>query len=349
LKIVIRINKRILATTFGIALCVMYLVGTMAMVQGLHESTKNTADLYEQEYLFVYNGVTISESRIDSGIIDNIPGRFAACLLTIANVSGTETRILAIEDPNHIIDCGNITLDNEILPGSGINFNNATSLNLTSSFASLSMNISLGYEPYTSVIFPDNWILAPKDTVRSLNPQLSYNYSFIIIPEDNQQALDYLKSNDIKGIPSVGIVKFFQLGFYQVENNLWGVVMSSTLIIIILIYNIMSIETQYRIPDIKIIKYLGASPQTVIYVFLFQAIFICGVGAIFGLALGIIAANSIVSLSQLLGFSSVLVPQVTPYIVGLPFVLAVSGGLIGGFFPAYKASKTTIRASREVL
>jgi ABC-type antimicrobial peptide transport system permease subunit len=349
MKMVIRINKRIFATTVGIALCVMYMVGTMTMVQGLHESTKKTADLFDKEYLFVYDGVTISESSIDSDIIDNIPGRFAACLITIANVSGIETRVFAVEDQYNILDCGNITLEDEILPGSRIDFGNATQLNLTSSSSTLSLNITSKYEPYNSTIFPDNWILAPKDTIRNLNPQLSNNYSFIIIPEDNQQALDYLETNDYKGLPSVGIVKFFQLGFNQVENNLWGIIISSTVIIIILIYNIMSIETQYRIPDIKIIKYLGATPQTVTYVFLFQAIFICGVGAVFGLALGIIAANSIVSLSQLLGFSSVLVPQVTLYIVGLPLTLAVLAGLIGGFFPAYRASKTTIRTSREVL
>jgi ABC-type antimicrobial peptide transport system permease subunit len=349
MKMVIRINKRIIATTFGIALCVMYIVGTMAMVQGLHESTKKTADLFDEEYLFIYDGFTISESRIESDIIDNTPGNYAACLITIVNVSGTEMRVLAIEDPNHILDCGNITLEDEILPGMGLDFGNETQLNLTASSTTLSLNITSKYKPYNSTIFPDNWILAPKDTIRTLNPQLSNSYSFIIIPQDNQQALDYLRSNDYEDKPSVGIVKFFQLGFFQVENNLWGIVLSSTAIIIILIYNIMSIETQYRIPDIKIIKYLGASPHTVTYVFLFQAIFICGMGSIFGLALGIIAANSIVSLSQLLGFSSVLVPQVTLYIVGLPLALAVFAGLIGGFFPAYRASKTTIRTSREVL
>jgi putative ABC transport system permease protein len=148
---------------------------------------------------------------------------------------------------------------------------------------------------------------------------------------------------------SVSIVEFFELGFYQVEGNLWGVVISSAIIIVILVYNVMRIETEYRVPDIKIIKYLGASPWTVMYVFIGQALFISGIGAIFGLALGIIAANAVVSFSQLLGFTSVLVPQVTLYIIGIPILMTVLAGLIGGFFPAYGASKTTIRTSREVL
>jgi ABC-type antimicrobial peptide transport system permease subunit len=65
--------------------------------------------------------------------------------------------------------------------------------------------------------------------------------------------------------------------------------------------------------------------------------------------LGIIAANAIVSASQFLGFASVLVPQITPYNIALPLGITLLAGFIGGFFPAYRASKTTIRTTREVL
>jgi len=349
-KMIIKINKRIFATTIGIALCVMYLVGTMSMVAGLHTGTKNTADMFEKGFLVVYDGYTLSESEIESDVIDNIPGKFAACIIVVANVSGVETRVLTIEDPHDILGGGNITLNDEVLPGKGFDIpENATMLDITTDPVILSLNITSRYKPYTSAIFPDNWILASETTTRSLNPELETGYSFIVIPEENDLAISYFEKNDYNVMQSVSIVEFFKLGFYQVEGNLWGVVISSAIIIVILVYNVMRIETQYRVPDIKIIKYLGASPRIVIYVFLCQALFICGVGAILGLALGIIAANAIVSLSQFLGFEAVLVPQVTPYIIALPIVMAVFAGLVGGFFPAYKASKTTIRTSREVL
>jgi len=182
-----------------------------------------------------------------------------------------------------------------------------------------------------------------------LNPELGDSYSFVVIPEDNEEALKYLDKNGFNIMQSVSIVEFFKLGFYQVEGNLWAVVFSSAVVIIILVYNVMRIETQFRVPDIKIIKYLGASPKIVMYVFITQSLFISCVGAILGLAIGIIAANAIVSFSQLLGFTSVLVPQVTVYIIGLPIVMTLLAGLLGGFFPAYRASKTTIRTTREVL
>jgi putative ABC transport system permease protein len=348
-KMVIKINKRIFATTIGIALCVMYLVGTMSMVAGLHEGTKNAADLFEKGFLVVYDGYTLTASEIESDIIDDLPGRFAKCIITVANVSGVETRVLALEDPNNILGGENITLIDEVLPGAGFEIGNATTLTITTDYASLSINITSKYKPYTSAIFPDNWVLVSETTIRSLNPALEDSYSFVVVPRDNEQAISYLEKNGFNIMQSVSIVEFFELGFYQVEGNLWGVVISSSVIIVILVYNVMRIETQYRVPDIKIIKYLGASPKIVMYVFLSQALFICGVGAVLGLALGIMAANAIVSLSQLLGFTSVLVPQVTPYIIGLPIAMAVFAGLVGGFFPAYRASKTTIRTSREVL
>ncbi len=348
-KMVVKINKRIFATTIGIALCVMYLVGTMSMVSGLHVGTKRAADLFEKGFVVVFDGYTLSESEIETDIIDNIPGEYAVCLIVVANVSDIETRVFSMNDPYNLLGGSNITLMDEVSAGAGLETGDATMLNLTTSQVSLSVNISNRYRIYKSAVFPDNWILASEGIVRLLAPNLEDKYSFIVVPIDNYEAINYLEKKGYNTMHSVSIVEFFELSLYQVEGNLWGVVISSAMIIVILVYNIMRIETQYRIPDIKIIKYLGASPKIVLYVFLFQAVFICGVGAVIGLALGIIAANSIVSLAQLMGFTSVLVPQVTFQIIVLPIAMAVITGLIGGFFPAYKASKTTIRTSREML
>jgi ABC-type antimicrobial peptide transport system permease subunit len=346
---IIKMHKRIFATTIGVALCVMYLVGTMSMVAGLHEGTEKVANMWGEGFLIVYNGYTLSESKIDIDTIDGLPGKYAACSLVIVNISSYESRVLALEDPHNILGGENITLIDEVLPGKDIDIINLTTLDIRSRYTSISLNITTKYKPYTSALFPDDWILASHDTIRLLNPELEDNYSFIVIPRENNEAIDFFNRNSYNIMQSVSVIKFFELGFYQIEANLWAIVVSSALIIIILIYNIMSIETKYRIPDIKIIKYLGSSQQLIIMVFLSQALFICGIGTIMGLALGIIAANAIVSMSQLLGFASVLVPQVTLYTITLPLLVAILAGLIGGFFPAYRASKTNIRSSREVL
>jgi putative ABC transport system permease protein len=348
-KIVIKMNKRIFATTIGISLCVMYLVGTMAMVTGLHTSTQNAADLFDEGFVIIFDGYSISESTMDSDTIDAIPGEFASCIIMVANVSGYDTRILSIDDPHNILSRENITLEDEVLPGQSFPAGNATSLRITTSKITETINITPTYKPFTSAIFPDDWILASTETLRTLKSDIGESYSFVVVPSDNEKAMKFLEDEGHYVIQSVSVVRFFELGFYQVEDNLWGVVISSALIIIILVYNIMRIEIQFRVPDIKIIRYVGASPIVVMGVFLSQALFISFIGAILGLSLGIIAANAIVSASQLLGFASVLVPQITFYNIALPFGITLLAGLIGGFFPAYRASKTTIRTTREVL
>jgi putative ABC transport system permease protein len=318
------------------------------MVTGLHSSTQNAADLFDEGFVIVFDGYSISESTLDPDTINSIPGEFASCKILVVDVSGYETRILSIDDPHNILGGVNITLEDEVLPGQSFPLGNTTSLIISTESSTQTINITSAYT-FTSAIFPDDWILASTETLRSLDTDFSDSYSFVVIPSDNGRALEYFEKEGHYIMQSVSVVKFFELGFYQVEDNLWGVVISSALIIIILVYNIMRIEIQFRVPDIKIIRYVGASPMVVLGVFLMQALFISFIGAILGISLGIIAANAIVSASQFMGFASVLVPQITLYNIALPFGITLVAGFVGGFFPAYRAAKTTLRTTREVL
>jgi len=245
------VNKRIFVTTIGIALCVMYLVGTISMVTGLHQSTQKVANLFEEGFLIVYDGNSLSESTLEYDLIDSIPGEYAACLIVVAEMMDTETRVMSIDDPHDLLGGKDITLENEVLPGAGVTLGvNQTALELNTDNAILTLNITKNIKPYTSAIFPDDWILASEDTTRTLNPDLQDGYSFVVVPRDNEEALNYLEGKGLNIMTSVGIVEFFELGFYQVEADLWGVILSSAVIIVILVYNIMKIETQYRVPDI---------------------------------------------------------------------------------------------------
>lgn len=348
-KMIVKVNKRILATIIGIALCVMYLVGTMSMAAGLHTTTEKVADMFEQDFTLVYEGNSLSESTLDSATVEAVPGQYTACVIVTANVSGFETRIISLSDPHDLLGWRDVSLENEVLPGRDFPARNRTSLTITTEFTSITANITTKYSSFISDILPNNWIIASENLIRQLNPNLQDKYSFLVIPESNKEALESLDSGDFNTMQSKGIVKFFELGIYQVERNLWGIVISSALIIVLLVYNVMKIEILYRVPDIKIIKYLGGSPRIVLNVFLSQAFFISMAGAILGIALGIIGANALMSFTELLGYSSILIPQMSLYILGIPTLTAVAAGLAGGFFPAYKASKTTIRSSREVL
>jgi putative ABC transport system permease protein len=84
---------------------------------------------------------------------------------------------------------------------------------------------------------------------------------------------------------------------------------------------------------------MGANRIFVIKIFIYKALFITIVGGILGVALGICAAFAISSISSLLGVVSFITPTADFNSIILPIIIAIISGLIGGIWPAIKASK----------
>ena len=135
------------------------------------------------------------------------------------------------------------------------------------------------------------------------------------------------------------LVGFFELGIYQVEQDLWGIVLMSGLMTALLVYCIIAIETEYYAPTIKILRGMGANRNFVIQIFIFKALFITFVGGILGVVLGFCAANAISSISSLLGVASFISPVAEFSSIGLPIIITIISGLVGGIWPAIKASR----------
>ncbi|MBS1638253.1 MAG: ABC transporter permease [Bacteroidetes bacterium] len=96
--------------------------------------------------------------------------------------------------------------------------------------------------------------------------------------------------------------------------------------------NIMLVSVTERTREIGIRKALGATQQTIKAQFLIESIVICVMGGIFGILMGIVAAN-------LISFqlSSDFFMPWTWIIVG--FVVCIVVGLVSGYIPARRASK----------
>ncbi|HKJ32436.1 MAG TPA: ABC transporter permease [Balneolales bacterium] len=98
------------------------------------------------------------------------------------------------------------------------------------------------------------------------------------------------------------------------------------------VMNIMLVSVTERTKEIGIRKSVGAKKKAIISQFLLEAIFICQLGGIFGLGLGIIGGNVLAVYMK----SSVVFPWLASImgIIGLTLI-----GVLFGVFPAYKASK----------
>ena len=101
------------------------------------------------------------------------------------------------------------------------------------------------------------------------------------------------------------------------------------------IMNIMLVSVTERTKEIGIRKSLGAKPRYILRQFLLEAIVLCNVGGIIGVALGMGIGNMIVKMGMSSSFEAV-VPMDWA-IIGLLFCTIV--GVIFGMLPAVKASR----------
>ena len=101
------------------------------------------------------------------------------------------------------------------------------------------------------------------------------------------------------------------------------------------IMNIMLVSVTERTKEIGIRKSLGAKPRFILRQFLLEAVVLCNVGGIIGVALGFGIGNMMVKMGISSSFEAVV--PVGWAIIGLLFCTAV--GVIFGMLPAIKASR----------
>ncbi|MGB5164031.1 MAG: ABC transporter permease [Woeseiaceae bacterium] len=101
------------------------------------------------------------------------------------------------------------------------------------------------------------------------------------------------------------------------------------------IMNIMLVSVTERTKEIGVRKSLGARPPDILRQFLMEAIVLCNLGGVLGVALGLVLGNVLVKVVGSASFESVLPMQWV--VVGLLFCTSI--GLIFGMLPAIKASR----------
>lgn len=351
-KMATRMNWRVLVTVIGIAACVMYLNGTTAMVEGLEAGTEGLTARVEHGPYLVYEGDSLLTSSVEDSLLDQLEGDVAGCSASEISVLSDGILVdsafmIACEDPEDVLelDLRNLSVDDIWLGG-----------NLRDGLLDLNLSAYIGarvvlehqtenetktiHRILRGTVFSEDWVLVHPQTFINLTQQSDGDYSFILLPIENSKDISFFESKGYEAVPTTGTVKFFQTGMSQVENDLWGIVFSSALVITILVFSLLGIEVKYREDDIKIMSQIGANSTLIMGVFLTQALFISALGALLGVSMGLVATNFISSWSSLFGYASFITPQVTFNSVVIPVLTAIIFGLVGGIFPSYMASRT---------
>ena len=98
------------------------------------------------------------------------------------------------------------------------------------------------------------------------------------------------------------------------------------------VMNIMLVSVTERTKEIGIRKAVGATKKAIINQFLAEAIFVCQIGGVIGMILGIGAGNSLAYVID----ASVVIPiwSVIGSFMGMLFI-----GIVFGVYPAFKAAQ----------
>jgi len=98
------------------------------------------------------------------------------------------------------------------------------------------------------------------------------------------------------------------------------------------IMNIMLVSVTERTREIGIRMALGARSKDILVQFLVESMVLCSIGGVTGIAL---AVGTVTILTQMVGLSAILEPQIAIYAFGFSALV----GIFFGFYPAKKASK----------
>jgi hypothetical protein len=334
----------------------------MSMASGLHNSTETIASSFDQGPRLIYTDDDLSGSFIGKEVVSSLKSGFIAFTFSTVNISEgvgrtelNDAYAVSIFDPE---DALGLNMTNEstsvsVLLGKDLSkslqdlsINTVKDSTLLLSRGNQSTTVQLT-DLYTSgSIFPDDWLMVPRSTMNYLRPDLGQNFSFLLLFDISDESDLPLGIDWADVHPSAGVVRFFENGIYQVEDDLWAIVLATGTIVVLLVYSIMSIETQYNAPTIETLRRLGAKRRAVVQIFMFKALIIALIGGVLGVAFGFCIANAVASGSYLFGITTMIVPMADLSTILIPISVSFVAGLIGGLIPSLRASK--MFASRRI-
>lgn len=143
--------------------------------------------------------------------------------------------------------------------------------------------------------------------------------------EDQNEEFDALTSTDIARQASeiVGQISIFTIGIGAVAALVGGLGIMNTMI--------MSVLERRR--EIGVMKAIGATRRQILLHFMTEAFLIAAIGGLIGIVFGVVAAGA---LGSIIGFFRISYISAELLIGGFAFAIIL--GLVGGFYPSWKAA-----------
>ena len=366
-----------LATGWGIAMVVMILVGAFALASGFQAALVETGS--DQNAIVMRVG---ADSEISSGvgrdaanIIRALPdiargpdGRplISTDMVVLTNlervgqkgssnvtIRGVDPTSLALRDQVKVVEgrmfapgTGEVMVGKRISPRFvGLEVGDEVKLG-QQSFQIVGLFTAAG-SAFESEIWGDNAVLMP-----ALNRQDAFQS--VTFRMQDPKRFDALEKQ-LEADPRLGVQVKTERGFYAGQSALLANVIRGAGVFVTLIMAVGAIfgamNTMYaavanRTREIAVLLTLGFSGWAIMMSFLFESMILAMIGGVMGVLLALPLNGITTSTTNWASFSEVAFAfRVTPIGMAAGLIFSAGLGLVGGFLPAWRASRQSLAAS----
>jgi len=351
-SLALRVNRRTAVTIVGVAVAVMFLMGSSILISGLQVGSERLRDRFTDSVVLAYKGDDLLKARVTEQEISQLDGEFEVLRSVSARVaiSGKFLDVVLVSryplttNGSKILPAvkeGEILLGQNVaaLIGSDI-LAKGTPLTVS---AFVTFALSYGGTFARSVPLPDDWALVSDNVTRTLDPLKASEYTFLLLPATNVDAQRQLEAQDFNLIYTAGSLEFYAKGVSRLSIELNLFIAASGVVIVLLVFYSLGLEVAQRSRELRILKQLGASPSQVLGLYTLRSAFLGISGGIIGMAAGVVLASAIISLSPLLGLSNLVLITFDPWLGGQTLLLCTGASMLGGLVPTLRAFRAFSR------
>ncbi|MEG3225523.1 MAG: ABC transporter permease [Methanobacteriales archaeon Met13] len=153
--------------------------------------------------------------------------------------------------------------------------------------------------------------------------------------EDVTKAIEDQYGKDVTTISSLEDLQSVDQGLNTIDTASWAISLLAIVIGGIGVINTMIMSVYERTREIGVLKAVGWKDRRILGMILGESLVLTLAAGIVGAIMGIVA----IQLLMVLGMGGFIKPVYSPGVFLRAFAVALTVGLIGGFYPAYRASR----------
>ncbi len=329
-----RFNKRARSTSWGIALCTMFIVASFSIASGLKVSMDTLADNFTSEYSMVSCPGDSGMDFFESGSLGAVEDSSALCVVAVASVGSGQVVVFSVSDPGAVLDETLSASGHDVKAGAGTGLAGDITL-----VAETAQDVTV-VSGFSSSMFSPSWVLGSQELLLALTGNDAGAVNLAISKDLSPDERAELESTGFSVQPMVSIVEFLGSSVDELESDAYWILVPSAFVIAVLAYSFIGAEVADKRHTIGVVKAIGAGRRRVLSYLLGESVIICAYGGALGLALGIVMSYAVSTAASHV-FASVFTIDIDELLLLTSFLATVAAGVLGSVIPAVKMARTS--------